>query len=524
MYWPPDLPPHEITWNRLRHWPTVSEARGWFGLAGSTEEARRAPLPEAEQFRAILEAMPNAVVVISRARRIHRINRRAEELFRYDRDELLGQGVEILVPERFRAEHPGLVEGFFHAPATRPMGAGRDLYGRRKDGSEFPVEIGLNPLAMEGEPHTLASIIDISERKRAQAVHDRLAAIVESSEDAILSKTLEGVVTSWNHGAQRLFGYTEEEAVGGSVFLIIPPEEREAEMRLLEQLAAGQHAEHVETRRLRKDGAVVEISARLSPLRDGLGRVIGASSIMRDITEQKRRDTELRRSNAELEQFAYVASHDLQEPLRMVANYVELLAERYSGQLDERADKYIGYASDGARRMQRMVADLLAFSRVGSEGKPLGPVACDAVLDQVVASLGALIREQEAAVERGPLPEVLGDETQLVQLFQNLIANAIKFRGERPPVVRISAVLSGAAWQFSVADNGIGIAMQHAARIFQMFQRLHARGRYPGSGIGLAIAKRIVERHGGRIWLESPPGQGATFHFTLRAAPRKRPT
>lgn len=491
-------------------------------MADRTEQME-APLREAQQFPDIIEALPNAVVVIGEGRRIRRINRRAEELFRYDRGELLGRAVEILVPERFRAAHPALVEGFARAPAARPMGAGRDLYGRRKDGSEFPIEIGLNPLAASGGPQVLVSIIDITERKRAQAAHDRLAAIVESSEDAILSKALDGTITSWNRGAQRLFGYTEEEALGRPIFLIIPPEEREAEMRLLERLAAGRHVEHVETVRLRRDGTPVEVSASLSPLRDGQGRVIGASSIMRDITEQTRRDAELRRSNAELEQFAYVASHDLQEPLRMVANYVELLAERYRGQLDERADKYIGYASDGARRMQRMVADLLAFSRVGSEGKPLGRVASGEVLDQVLASLDALIREQGATIERGPMPVVMADESQLGQLLQNLVANAIKFRGEQPPLVRISAVRSGAEWQLSVGDNGIGIDMQHAPRIFQMFQRLHARGRYPGSGIGLAIAKRIVERHGGRIWLESEPGRGSTFHFTLRVPPGERP-
>ena len=235
------------------------------------------------------------------------------------------------------------------------------------------------------------------------------------------------------------------------------------------------------------------------------------------ITERKRRDDELRRSNADLEQFAYIASHDLQEPLRMVASYTELLEERYKGRLDERADKYIFYAVDGAKRMQRLVADLLAFSRVGSQGKPLKPVDTAAVLAEVLRVLGPRLREAGADVQADTLPPVMADEDQLYQLLQNLVGNALKFRSEAPPCIRISAVREGDAWRFAVADNGIGIEPQYSERIFQMFQRLHERGRYEGSGIGLSIVKRILERHGGRIWLQSTPGQGSTFFFTLPA-------
>lgn len=202
----------------------------------------------------------------------------------------------------------------------------------------------------------------------------------------------------------------------------------------------------------------------------------------------------------------------------MVANYTELLAQRYRGQLDDRADKYIHYAADGARRMQRLVADLLAFSRVGSQGKPLVPVDSGLVMTATVQSLQRLVRESGATIVYKDLPSVLADEVQLHQLFQNLLSNAIKFRGDAPPHIVIDAVARGPLWRFSVSDNGIGIDMQFAERIFQMFQRLHELGKYDGSGIGLAIAKRIVERHGGTIQVESQPAKGTTFYFTLRGA------
>jgi PAS domain S-box-containing protein len=229
----------------------------------------------------------------------------------------------------------------------------------------------------------------------------------------------------------------------------------------------------------------------------------------------RQRTAELARSNAELEQFAYVASHDLQEPLRMIASYVGLLAERYQGRLDRDADEFIEYAVDGARRMHQLIEDLLAFSRVGTRGKAFEPTDCNSVVDEVVGDLRLVITEQAAVVTRDDLPVVSADRTQLAQLIQNLIGNAIKFRGEEPPRVHISAEKSGREWRFSVQDNGVGIDPKYRDRVFAIFQRLHTRKEYPGTGIGLAICRRIVERHGGRIWLESESGKGAVFRFTL---------
>lgn len=233
--------------------------------------------------------------------------------------------------------------------------------------------------------------------------------------------------------------------------------------------------------------------------------------------ENKKSQEELARSNQDLEQFAYVASHDLQEPLRMVATYTQLLAERYRGQLDDNADKYIHYAVDGALRMQTLVQDLLTFSRVGRQGFDPQDTDCNVVVEMAVKNLRTAIDECGAQIMWDHLPVVVADGLQLQQVFQNLLGNAIKFRGSAPPAIHISATKKEGDWVFSIADNGIGIAPEHAEIIFAIFKRLHTRAEYPGSGIGLAICKKIIERQGGKIWVESQPGQGATFKFTLSA-------
>ncbi len=227
---------------------------------------------------------------------------------------------------------------------------------------------------------------------------------------------------------------------------------------------------------------------------------------------------ELARSNHELEQFAYVASHDLQEPLRMVASYCELLGERYRGKLDDRADKFIGYAVDGAHRMQHLITDLLEYSRVGTSERPLQVTDAGTVLTSVLQGLQNAVEANQAVVVSETLPAVQADELQLGQVFQNLIGNALKFHSKRPPLIRVSAEVVEEMIRFAVSDNGIGMEKNASGRIFQMFQRLHTREEYEGSGIGLAISKKIVERHGGKIWFESVLGEGTTFYFTIRAA------
>jgi signal transduction histidine kinase/PAS domain-containing protein len=250
----------------------------------------------------------------------------------------------------------------------------------------------------------------------------------------------------------------------------------------------------------------------MKQLANQVGIALAQAQMLEQATLQSQ---EMARSNADLEQFAYVASHDLQEPLRMVASYLQLLERRYRGQLDDTADEFIAYAVDGATRMQTLINDLLDYSRVDSRGKSLVLISCSAVLARAIANLQPAIEAANATLTCAALPEIMADATQLTQLFQNLISNALKFHSDQPLHIHVSAQHRADAWLFSVQDNGIGIDSEYADRIFLIFQRLHSRGEYPGTGIGLAICKKIVERHGGNIWVESQPGQGSTFYFTI---------
>jgi light-regulated signal transduction histidine kinase (bacteriophytochrome) len=294
-------------------------------------------------------------------------------------------------------------------------------------------------------------------------------------------------------------------------------------MEILEGLRAGKQVDRRETVRMAKDGQRIEVLVTASPLRSQAGQIIGASRITRDITERRRAEESLRRtveelerSNKELEQFAYVTSHDLQEPLRQVRAFVQLLRERYGDRFDGKAGQYMQFIYNGAERMSNLVADLLEYSRVGSRERKRDPVLCQPSLDAALRNLAASIEEAGARITCDLLPTVTADPTLLTQLFQNLIGNAVKFRWEDvQPAIHVGARREDDHWLFWVRDNGIGVPPEHAERIFQIFQRLHTRDKYPGTGIGLAISKKIVERHGGRIWVESQPGRGSTFYFTL---------
>ncbi len=290
------------------------------------------------------------------------------------------------------------------------------------------------------------------------------------------------------------------------------PDERFESLRAT-QLATINILEDFSADRLRLE----ETQSALLNILDDLNQSSEQLKHAHDILEVrvKERTAELARSNAELEQFAYIASHDLQEPLRMVSSYVQLLARRYEGRLDPDADEFIAFASEGALRMQRLINDLLAYSRVGSRGKSFEAVTLEAALAKARENLHLSIEEKNATITHDPLPAAYGDSGQLTQVFQNLIDNAIKFHGKEPPRVHVSARLDGDQCVCSVRDNGIGIAPEYLNRLFVLFQRLHTRTEYPGTGLGLAICKRVVERHGGRIWLESQAGAGSTFFFSI---------
>jgi len=335
---------------------------------------------------------------------------------------------------------------------------------------------------------------------------------------------------SWSDEAYRIFGLLPQEfgATYEAFLERVHPDDRAAvDAAYTGSLREGRDTYEIEHRVVRKDtGQVRSVHEKCEHLRDDSGRIVRSVGMVHDITQRRQAEEamrlaadELRRSNQDLEQFAYVASHDLQEPLRTVTGFVGLLRERYGGKLDARADEYIGMAVDGAERMSQLIRDLLAYSRVGTAGKEPRPAASEDSLRKALANLRISISEQDAGVTRDPLPVVMADATQLVQVFQNLIGNAIKFRRKDvSPQVHVGARRDGGQWVLSVSDNGIGILPDQYDRIFKVFQRLHGRHEYPGTGIGLAISKKIVERHGGRIWVESKVGEGTTFYFTLTDA------
>ena len=332
-------------------------------------------------------------------------------------------------------------------------------------------------------------------------------------------------LVSMDGAVEEITGYSKEDFLSRKVKWseIITPEDKSMIYEKMKKTISNPDiSAELEYRIKTKDGEIKWVWEIIQQIPAG-SRIPGKiQGIVRDITERKKAEEmlklkleELSRSNAELEQFAYVSSHDLQEPLRMITSYLQLLQRKYQGKLDEKADKYIYFAVDGASRMQGLINDLLEFSRVTTRAREPEPTDCEHLLDQVLSDLEFFIKENKATVSRDPLPEVMADYTQLVQVFQNLIINGIKFHSEEAPGIHISAKKKENEWVFSVRDNGIGIHPQYSEKIFEVFKRLHKKEEYPGTGIGLAICKKIIERHGGYIWVESEPGKGSIFYFTL---------
>jgi len=367
-----------------------------------------------------------------------------------------------------------------------------------------------------------------TERRRSQ---EKLHALFEASPEGLIITDTKGLISMINKRTEELFGYSREELLNRPIEALIPKRYKTAHIQYKkeyykqpEQRPMGQGRELYA---IRKDETEfpVEISLNHFTTDEGLFII----SYIVDITDRKRSEDELRvahkklkisaeelrRSNAELEQFAYVASHDLQEPLRMVASYTELLARRYNNKLDDDANDFIRYAVDGAKRMQSLINDLLQFSRVSTKAKPFEKCDFNSIITMALQNLDELLKESNAQIHIDPLPVLIADKTQIIQLLQNLIHNAIKFKRNDIPEVSVTAKELDDAWQFTVTDNGIGIDPAYQERIFMIFQRLHTRREYPGSGIGLAMCKKIVERHNGNIWFESEEGKGTSFYFTI---------
>jgi PAS domain S-box-containing protein len=387
---------------------------------------------------------------------------------------------------------------------------------------------------------------DVTERHNFEIEMESLAKLAESSRrrlDSIISN-LPGMVYENEFdpatGQQRntyispyavtMFGYDADRLKNDPdlwQMLVHPDDVPAMAEELGKQLAVG-NTGRVTYRAFRSDGRLIYCEQMFTLLKDADGRPIGTAGLVLDVSERKLAEEEakqfaeeLRRSNAELEQFAYVASHDLQEPLRMITSYLQLIEQRFTGQLDSDAREFIGFAVDGAARMKSLIIDLLTYSRVQRAKLDFGLVSMKSVLDQATSNLKVTIDECQAQITSDQLPDVTANQGQMIQLMQNLIGNALKFRRELPPKIHISCEKGKTEWIFAVRDNGIGIEEEYKDRIFVIFQRLHGRDQHPGTGIGLAVCKKIIERHNGRIWVESKVGEGASFYFTLPFKMRK---
>jgi len=493
---------------------------GFVGIGQDISDRKQAE----KELRELNIAMQNAVEGIARldsSGRYVNVNRAYANKCGYKPEEMIGMEWRITI-------HPDDVEMLILA-VHEMLTSGKvevEARGVRKDGLFFYNKITMVKACDEqgicNGHHCFMK--DITERKLTERAleetESKYRQIVELAEEGIWVIDSKDRTIYVNQAMGRMLGYSELEMFGRALFDFMDEEGKQSANDRIDRRKQG-IAERHELRLKSKDGKDVWTYMSTSPVLDEKGNLLSSCALVYNITDRKEIERQmlqltedLKRSNQELEQFAYVASHDLQEPLRSVTSYTQLLAQRYQGNLDAKADKYINYIVDGASRMQQLINDLLAYSRLGKRVQEFEAADCNAAVQQSLSNLQIAIAEKNAVITYESLPTVMADEFQLVQLFQNLIGNAIKFCQD-VPIIHIAASRNESEWLFSVRDNGIGIDPEYADRIFLIFERLHSRREYSGTGIGLAICQRIVERHGGRIWVESQSGEGATFYFTI---------
>jgi PAS domain S-box-containing protein len=501
------------------------------------EDKAREQFGSAMKFQRVVESSPNGVVMVAADGRIVLVNTQTEKLFGYLRGELLGQPVELLVPERFRATHPRYRMSFFADAHARPMGIGRDLYGRRKDGSEFPVEIGLTPIETEEGLLVLSAIVDITERKRAE---ERFRLAVESAPNGMVMIDGEGRIILVNRQTEKLFGYGRDELIGQPVEVLVPERIRGKHIEYRSSFFAKPTVRAMGVGRdlygRRKDGSEFPVEIGLNPIESEGGMVVLSAIV--DITERKQAEAEIRKfsgeleqrvvertaqletANKELEAFSYSVSHDLRAPLRAIDGFSRILLKDFAAGLPDDVKGYLQDIRGNTQQMGQLLDDLLAFSRLGRQPIRKQRVAVNRLVKECLDELRTEQERRLVDVRVGELPACQADPALLKQVWINLLSNAFKYTGKQEAAAIEVGCRTGTQpgkCIYFVKDNGVGFDMKYAGKLFGVFQRLHRAEDFPGTGVGLAIAQRIVQRHGGRIWAEAQPNRGATFSFSLAA-------
>jgi len=505
------------------------------GILESNRDIGRSKQEE-QKFRNLLESAPDAIVIVDQKGLIQLINAQTEKLFGYTRAELIGAPVETLVPQCFRGRHWSHREGYAQSPQPRSMGAGLELYGRRKDGTEFPIEISLSPLETAEGTLVCSAIRDVTQRKQLAERHRenelRFRLLIDAVKDyAIISLDADGLVTTWNTGAERLKGYSSGEIIGQHMSRFYPQADiaRRKPDQELQQAASTGHMED-QGWRVRKDGSHFWAEVAITAVHDSAGKLIGFLKIAKDITAKRdaedqiqklnseltQRVEELGTVNRELESFSYSVSHDLRAPLRHVDGFARILKEEYSPTLPEDAIRYLDRILEAATHMGQLIDDLLNLARIGRREMKREGVRIANVVKQAIAELPSEAQERHIEWRIEPLPEMNCDAGLLKLVFSNLLSNAVKFTRKQPiAVIEIGARMTGGVATIFVRDNGVGFDPRYADKLFGVFQRLHRHEDFEGTGVGLATVQRIIRRHGGEIWAESQVNSGTTFSFTL---------
>ncbi|HEY9004845.1 MAG TPA: PAS domain S-box protein [Ohtaekwangia sp.] len=489
------------------------------GIASIARDFRRHHTPQ-ETFRSLLESAPDAMIIVGNDGRIQMANTQTEKLFLFTRDELHNQNIEVLIPDRYHKHHPKHREGFFHDPRVRGMGIGLELYGKRKDGTEFPVEISLSPLETTEGILALAAIRDITERKKSE---EKFKGLLESAPDAMVIVGQDGKIQMVNAQIQNIFQYERREIEGKEIEVLIPerfhgahPGHRKNFFRdpRIRGMGIG-----LELYGKRKDGSEFPVEISLSPLETEEGTL--ALAAIRDITERKLAEQRIQQLNLELEEhivelesFSYSVSHDLRAPLRAIDGFIAMFLNRFET-TDEEGKRLLGNIRRNVTKMGNLIDDLLTLSRIGMKDIQVTPIDMNTLVQSVLEELKETRGNAEVEVHELPMAEA--DIALMKQVFLNLVSNAFKYSSKKAaPHIIIGCIPQHGETHYYVKDNGVGFDMEYYNKLFGVFQRLHNPQEYQGTGVGLAIVKRVVSRHGGKVWAEGKEGEGAIFYFSLK--------